>query len=105
MLAKSINKFYFSCNFFTTLYKLPYRTNNNVLHLIANDQPIDVQLQLRIMKYVMSNLKSTSSLIRLSTKVCMSGGKSFTCKSVDHIMSIYNLNKFQVSIIIMIYYG
>ena len=51
----------------------------------------------RIMKYVMSNLKSTNSLVRLSTKLCTSGSKSFTCKSINHIMSIYGLNKFQVS--------
>ena len=68
-----------------------------MLHLISKDQPIDVQLHLRIMKYVMSNLKSTNSLVRLSTQLCMSGSKSFTCKSINHIMSIYGLSKFQVN--------
>ena len=77
--------------------QLPYRTHNNLLHLISKDQPIDVQLHLRIMKYVMSNLKSTNSLVRLSTQLCMSGSKSFTCKSINHIMSIYGLSKFQVN--------
>ena len=79
------------------LYKLPYRTHNNLLHLISEDQPIDVQVHPRIMNYVMSNLKSTNSLVRLSTKLCMLGSKSFTCKSINRIMSIYGLNKFQVS--------
>ena len=47
----------------------------------------------------MSNLKSTNSLVRLSTKLCrpMSGSKSFTCRSINHSMSIYGLNKFQES--------
>ena len=79
------------------LYKLPYRTHNNLLHLISEDQPIDVQVHPRIMNYVMSNLKSTNSLVRLSTKLCMLGSKSFTCKSINRIMSIYGSNKFQVS--------
>ena len=64
---------------------------------VSTDEPIDVQLHLRIMKYVMSNLKSTNSLVRLSTQLCMSGSKSFTCKSINHIMSIYGLSKFQVN--------
>ena len=79
------------------LYQVPYRTHNNLLHLISKYQPIDVQLHLRIMKYVMSNLKSTNSLVRLSTQLCMSGRKSFTCKSINHFMSIYGLSKFQVN--------
>ena len=58
---------------------------------------IYVQLHLQIMKYVMSNLKSTNSLVRLFTQLCMSGSKSFTCKSINHIMSIYGLSKFQVN--------
>ena len=66
--------------------QLPYRTHNTLLHLISKDQSIDVQLHLRIMKYVMSNLKSTNSLVRLSTQLCMSGSKSLTCKSINHIM-------------------
>ena len=44
------------------LYQLPYRTHNNLLHLIFKDQPIDVQLHLRIMKYIMSNLKVLTHL-------------------------------------------
>ena len=56
------------------LYPYPYRTHNNLLHLISEDQLIDVQLHLGIMKYVMSNLKSTNSLVRLSTQLlCMNG--------------------------------
>ena len=96
MSAKSINKFCWrKC--LRQLYQLPYRTHNNLLHLISKDQPIDVQLHLRIMKYVMSSLKSTNSLLRLSTQLCMSGSKLFTCKSINHIMSIYGLSKFQVN--------
>ena len=72
-------------------------THNNLLHLISKDQPMDVQLHPRIMKYVMSNLKSINSLVRLSKKLCMPGSKSFTCRSINHIMSIYGLNKFQGS--------
>ena len=75
------------------LYKLPYITHNNLLHLISKDQPMDVQLHPRIMKYVMSNLKSINSLVRLSTKLCMPVSKS----SINHIMSIYGLNTFQGS--------
>ena len=93
--AKSIDKFYISWRkCVRQVYKLPYRTYNNLLHRISKDQPIDVQLHQRIMKYVMSNLKSTNSLVRLSTKLCMSGRKSFTCKRIKHIMSIYDLNTF-----------
>ena len=96
--AKSINKFYISWRkCVRQVYKLPYRTHNNLLHLISKDQPIVVQLHPRIIKYVMSNLKSVNSLVRLSTKLCMSGSKSFTYKRIKHIMSIYDLNKFQVS--------
>ena len=89
----SINKFYNSCRkCVRQVYKLPYRTHNNLLHPISKDQPIDVQLHPRIMRYVMSNLKSTNSPVRLTTKLCMSGSKSFTYKRIKHIMSIYDLN-------------
>ena len=75
-----------------------YLIEHTVICCISSqDQSIDVQLHLRIMKYVMSNLKSTNSLVRLSTQLCMSGSKSFTCKSINHIMSIYGLSKFQVN--------
>ena len=98
MSAKSINKFYiFWRKCLRQLYQLPYRTHSNLLHLISKDQSIDFRLHLRLMKYVMSNLKSTSSLVRLSTQLCMSGSKSFTCKSINHIMSIYGSSKFQVN--------
>ena len=98
MSAKSINKFYISWRkCLRQLYQLPYRTHSNLLHLISKDQSVDVQLHLRIMKYVMSNLKSTNSLVRLSTQLCMSGSKSLKCKSINHIMSIYGLSKFQVN--------
>ena len=96
--AKSINKLYISWRkCVRQVYKLPYRTHNNLLHLISKDQPIVVQLHPRIMKYVMSNLKSTNSLVRLSTKLCMSGSNSFTYKIIKHIMSKNDLNTFQVS--------
>ena len=50
MSAKSINKFYITWRkCLRQLYQLPYRTHNNLLHLISKDQPIDVQLHLRIM--------------------------------------------------------
>ena len=94
--GKSINKFYISWRkCVRQLYKLPYITHNNLLHLISKDQPMDVQLHPRIMKYVMSNLKSINSLARLSTKLCMPGSKSFTCRSINHIMSIYGLKNFK----------
>ena len=39
--AKSINKFYISWRkCLRQLYQLPYRTHNNLLHLISKDQPI-----------------------------------------------------------------
>ena len=96
--AKSINMFYISWRkCVRQVYKLPYRMHNNLFHLISKNQPIVVQLHPRIMKYVMSSLKSTNSLVRLSTKLCMSGSKSFTYKRIKHIMSIYDLNKFQVN--------
>ena len=41
--------------------------------------------------------KCTNSLVRLSTQLCMSGSKSFTCKSINHIIYIYCLRKFQVN--------
>ena len=87
--AESINTFYISWR--KCLRKLYYLIERTTicLHLIFEDQPIDVQVHPRILKYVISNLKSTNSLVRLSTKLCMLGSKSFTCKSINHIMSIY----------------
>ena len=79
------------------LYKLPGRTLNNLLYLISKDQPIDVQLHLRIMKYVMSNLKSTNSLVRLSTKLCMSEANRSHVRVSITLCKYYGLNKFQVS--------
>ena len=88
--GKSINKFYISWRkCVRELYKLPYNTHNNLLHLISKDQPMDVQLHPRIMKYVMSNLKSINSLVRLSTKLCMSGRKSFTSIRVSITLCQY----------------
>ena len=71
--AKSVNTFYISWR--KCLRKLYYLIERTTicLHVIFEDQPIDVQVHPRIMKYVISNLKSTNSLVRLSTKLCMLG--------------------------------
>ena len=83
MSAKSINKFYISWRkCLQQLYQLPYITHNNLLHFISKDQPLDVQLHLRIMKYVMSNLKSTNSLVRLSTQLCQAANRSHVRVSI-----------------------
>ena len=55
MLAKSINKFYISWRkCLRQLYLLPYRTHNNLLHLIFKDQPIDVQKLLHLLGRLMN---------------------------------------------------
>ena len=45
------------------------RTNNNWLHLISRDQPIDVQLHLRMIKCVIFTLISSSSLKHLIARL------------------------------------
>ena len=44
------------------LLGLPYRTHNNLLHLICNDIPVDGQLHLGFLNFFVNNLKSDNVL-------------------------------------------
>ena len=67
---------------------------NNLLHLISTDEPIEIQLHLRIIKYVMYNIESNNWLVRLTTKVCMSFSVTPSIKLCQYN---YGLNTFQIN--------
>ena len=73
------------------LFKLPYRTHCNLLPLIVNDFPIDVQLHLRFLKFLITIVNSNNNIISICVKQAINSGKSSVCKNLLFISEKYNL--------------
>ena len=58
------------------IFKLPYRTHCNLLPLIVNDLPIDVQLHLRFLKFSLNSVSSDNDIIAICAKHAINNGKS-----------------------------
>ena len=73
------------------LYRLPYKTHCDLLPLIVNDLPCEVQLHMRFVSFFNSVCRSTSQLTRICSRLCIVGGNSNVSKSMCFIRLIYHI--------------
>ena len=72
------------------LLGLPYRTHNNLLHLICNDIPVDGQLHLRFLNFFVNNLKSDNTCVKSR------GSRSEASNSLNFITNLYSMDKYNI---------
>ena len=78
------------------LLGLPYRTHNNLLHLICNDIPVDGQLHLRFLNFFVNNLKSDNTCVKLCALLCLRGSRSAASNSLNFITNLYSMDKYNI---------
>ena len=78
------------------LLGLPYRTHNNLLHLICNNIPVDGQLHLRFLNFFVNNLKSDNTCVKLCALLCLRGSRSAASNSLNFITNLYSIDKYNI---------
>ena len=76
------------------LLGLPYRTHNNLLHLICNNIPVDGQFHLRFLNFFVNNLKSDNTCVKLCALLCLRGSRSAASNSLNFITNLYSMDKY-----------
>ena len=96
--SRYINSFYTTWRkCIRRLFGLPARTHNALLPCICNDMPPEGQLHTRFLNFMMTNLASNNSCVKLCSTLSVSGSGSAAGKSLNHICSIYNINKYTLT--------
>ena len=75
------------------VWKVPARTHNNLLPLICNDDPVDVQLHKRVLSFFGAASKSSNKCINIACKLAINGSCSSLANSLTVICNKYMLNK------------
>jgi hypothetical protein len=72
---------------------LPYRTHCALIPVIINDTNISYQLHKRVLRFVKSCLES-KGLCKLTMLMALNGSGSVTCKNINLICNLYNIDKY-----------
>ena len=93
-----VNKFYVAwrkcCR---RLLDVPYKTHSDLVHLLCDDEDVDVQLHCRQLKFIKNCLSNENTIIRLCGQLAINGSKSDVSCSINHICYLYNLNKYSLN--------
>ena len=89
------------CDLFYTAWRkcirrilgVPYNTHCDLLHLICDDHPIDLQLHLRFIKFFMAGRASESENIRTYVRLAYEGSHSTMSKSWAHMCKTWNITR------------
>jgi hypothetical protein len=79
------------------IWNLPAKTHCDLLHVIAADLPIEVQLHKRFLRFMYGVLNSTNDSVRLSGKLALNGSGSTACNSINYISERYSFCKYDVT--------
>ena len=79
------------------LLNLPSRTHCNLLNIICNDCPVDVQLHRRFLKFLKSCCTSNNTCIKLCSELVLHGSGSNVCDSLTYICSQYKIERQKVA--------
>jgi hypothetical protein len=82
-----------------TLFGIPQRTHCNLLPYICNDQPVDLALDKRIVKFVSSLSQSSNDVVLLGFKLLLNGSDSTLCKNLLNLCHKYHVNFNDFSVI------
>ena len=72
------------------VWNLPYNTHCDILPLLSNQIPIDIQLKCCFIKFHKSLLASENNLVRYLAECKSSSKNSTMCRNVNQIL--YDLN-------------
>ena len=86
--SKHVEMFYTTWRKCIRLLGLPYRTHNNLLHLICSDIPVDGQLHLRFLN------KSDNTCVKLCALLCLRGSRSEASNSLNFFTNLYSMDKY-----------
>jgi hypothetical protein len=89
------------CNSFFTAWRkairrllmISPRSHSNLLHLIVNDLPIEIQLHKRFIKFFYSILHSENPCTRICAHLALNNSNSLTGKSLNFICNLYRFDK------------
>ena len=76
---------------------IPSTTHCNLLHLIVEDNSIDVKLQCRFINFLHNIVNSNNKCLALCAKLLLNGSGSVVANSWNYICYKYNLNRFDLS--------
>jgi len=72
------------------------RTHCNLLHLLCNDLPVDIQIHKRFLKFFHSAINNPNIYTSTCARLAMFGSRSATANSLNHVTNIYCLSKFNI---------
>ena len=75
------------------IWNLPYNTHCNLLSLIIEDIPIEVQLHKRFIKFMQSLINSTNVCAKQCVFLALNDSGSSSCNSINHIAWRYGTPK------------
>ena len=71
-------------------------THSNILPILCDDIPCEVQLHPRTLNFILNAFKSKNPILNMCGKLVLSGSGSDTSRSFNYICNRYELNKAHV---------
>ena len=75
------------------LLGVPYNTHSNLLPLICNDIPVEIQLMCRFINFVRSCSKSQCMIVKICSKLAVKGSRSALSNSWSYVCKILNVDR------------
>ena len=75
------------------LWHIPKRTHCDLLYLICEETPLEIQLHQRFLRHIHKMVHSKNTLVRICGKLVQQGSRSNIGKSFNHILYTYNINR------------
>ena len=79
------------------VWGLSNMTHSNLLHLICQDNTIDIQLHRRFVKFHSSLCKSMNTYVNICVNMALNGSSSSYSNSVNRIALIYHVDKHKLN--------
>ena len=74
--------------------RVPFRSHNFIVYLLANCVPPQVSVKLRILKFMRSMLHSESKILCYVSRRCFSQSLSNMGKNMSYLMSTFDMHDF-----------
>ena len=91
---KALNKLY-TCwrKTIRILYKIPYRTHNNLIHSIMKSYPIDIILEKRCIKYIWNLINTEQDMYKHIVKLSLYNMNSTIGENIRYFMYKFNIRE------------
>ena len=67
------------------IYSIPYNTHCKLVHLICEDDSIQVKLHKRFVRFLVNARRSSNKLVSIVANCALNGSSSKACKSLNYI--------------------